>query len=262
MKKAIAVILSGCIFSACTKVVTLDLKTAPPQLVIQGTVSDTAGPSHVYITNSVGFYSDNVFPTVSGAQVTITDATANVTDQLTEARPGDYVSHNIVGWPGHTYLLNVVLNGQTYTASSTMPQPVKVDSIGFEFSRFQKGHINSVANFQDPEGIHNYYKMSNTINGTYVARFSTFDDRLSDGRYLSLRFNNDTADIHTGDHVQMNLTCIDEGAYTWLSEAEQIAYENSNLAAPATPTSNITGGVLGYFSAQTVRTVSAIAPAE
>jgi hypothetical protein len=259
MKKAIAVILSACVFSACTKIITLDLNTAPAQLVIQGTVSDTAGPSHVYLSNSVGFYADNVYPTVSGATITITDSTTNTVDQLTEDLPGDYVSHNITGVPGHTYLLNVQLNGKTYTASSTMPQPVDLDSVGFDHGIASSKHLNSVAYFQDPVGVHNYYKMSNTINGKYVARFNTFDDRLSDGRYLNLRFDNDTADIHVGDLVQMNLTCIDAGAYTWLNESEQIAYDNSNLAAPATPTSNITGGVLGYFSAQTVRSKAAIA---
>jgi hypothetical protein len=52
--------------------------------------------------------------------------------------------------------------------------------------------------------------------------------------------------------VRLSLVGIDKAVYTFLSEAELIAYSNDNLAAPATPTSNITGGCLGYFSAQTV----------
>jgi hypothetical protein len=113
-----------------------------------------------------------------------------------------------------------------------------------------------VANFQDPAGIVNFYKYSTTINGVLDKRFQTFEDRLSDGRYLQDKMDDDTSEIKRNDMVQLSLVGIDKGVYTFLNEAENIAYNNSNLASPATPTSNITGGCLGYFSAQTVSSKS------
>jgi Domain of unknown function (DUF4249) len=241
---------------ACTKTITPALNTAPAQIMIQGAVSDTAGPYYVSIVQSVGFYTENIYPGVSGAAITITDSTTGLRDSLTEASTGLYVTHRLVlGVPGNTYLLNVVLNGKVYMASSTMPQPVPLDSVTFDTSNYKQ--IRAVANFQDPAGIVNFYKYSTVINGVLDKRFQTFEDRLSDGRYIQDKMDDDTSEIKRNDIVQLSLVGIDKGVYTFLSEAENIAYSNDNLAAPATPTSNITGGCLGYFSAQTVSSKSA-----
>src|SRR5580704_9810693 len=123
MKKIAFVVLFSGLLSSCQKIVTLGLNQAAPQLGIQGIISDTAGPYHVLIYKSVGFYSSNVYPNVSGAFVSITDITTGITDSLTETAMGDYTSHVIVGTPGNTYQLKVIVGGTTYTASSTMPQP-------------------------------------------------------------------------------------------------------------------------------------------
>jgi hypothetical protein len=235
--------------SSCTKTITPPLNNSA-QLVIEGAVSDTTGPYHIGIAKTADFYSDNVYPAVSGATVAITDITANVTDILTEARPGDYITHTITGTPGHTYQLKVMLNGITYTALSTMPKPVLLDSVTVDYS--VTNNIRPVANYQDPADQKNYYKYSMRKNGVHVNHFQTFDDRLSNGRYIRDKLDCDTGTFHHGDLVKVNLVGLDAGAFNFLKEAEAVAYDNSNLAAPATPTSNITGGCIGYFSAQTV----------
>lgn len=245
------------VFMACTKTITPALNTAPALLVIQGAVSDTAGPYYVSIVNSVGFYADNTYPGVSGASITITDSTLGLRDSLTEVSTGLYVTHSLVqGLYGHTYLLNVSLSGKVYTASSTMPQLVALDSVTFDTSNSKQ--IRPQANYQDPVGIVNFYKYSMVINGVRDNRFQTFEDRLSDGRYIQDKMDTDTGEVKRFDVVQLSLVGIDKNAYTYLSEAENIAYNNANLAAPATPTSNITGGCQGYFSAQTVSSKTAV----
>jgi len=99
-----------------------------------------------------------------------------------------------------------------------------------------------------------------TINGVLDKRFQTFEDRLSDGRYIHEEMDYDTSEIKRFDTVQLSVVGIDKGVYTFLSEAENIAYGNNNLAAPATPASNISGGCLGYFSAQTVSSKKNVVP--
>jgi len=236
-------------FSACTKTITPTLNNTT-QLVIEGAISDTTGPYHVSISKTADFYSDNIYPGVSGATVVITDATANVTDVLTEATPGDYITHTITGMPGHAYQLRVTLDGKTYTSISTMPQPVLLDSVTMDYS--VNNNFRPVANYQDPVNQKNYYKYSMKRNGIHVNHFQTFDDRLSNGRYIREKLDCDTGTFHHGDIVNVSLVGLDTGAFNFLKEAEAVAYDNANLAAPATPTSNITGGCIGYFSAQTV----------
>jgi hypothetical protein len=258
MKKLLSVILLFSIIVSCTKTITPALNNGATQLVIQGAISDTPGPYYVQIVNSVGFYALNSYPGLSGAAITITDATAGVRDSLTEtSAPGTYVTHTITqGFYGHTYQLLVSLNGKTYTASSTMPQLVKLDSVTFDYSN-GNNQIGPIANFQDPAGIFNDYKFNLVINGVVDARFQTFEDRLSDGRYIRERIDVDTGEIKPNFTVELCLVGIDSNVDTYLSEAAHIAYNNGSLAAPATPTSNISGGCLGYFSAQTVSSKTA-----
>ena len=257
MQKIVSVLLPLAVFISCTKTITPALNTAPAQLIIQGAISDTAGPYYVSVLNSVGFYADNSYPGVSGASITITDSVSGLRDVLTETTTGTYITHSLVqGIYGHTYLLNVSLNGKTYTSSSTMPLPVALDSVNFDNAT--KNTIRAEANYQDPKGVVNFYKYSLVINGVFDKRFQTFEDRLSDGRYIHDKVDADTSEIKLNDLVQLSLVGIDKNVYTYLSEAENIAYSNDQLAAPATPVSNITGGCLGYFSAQTVSSKKAV----
>ncbi len=131
-----------------------------------------------------------------------------------------------------------------------MPQPVLLDSVSVDYS--VNNNIRPVADYQDPISQKNYYKYSMKRNGVHVNHFQTFDDRLSNGRYIRDKLDCDTGTFHPGDMVKVDLVGLDAGAFNFLKEAEAVAYDNANLAAPATPTSNITGGCIGYFSAQTV----------
>lgn len=254
-------ILSICILIlilSCTKTITPKLDTASSQLIIQGAISDTAGPYYVSIVSSVGFYAGNSYPGVSGASVIITDLNAGIIDSLTESSAGMYITHTILqGQPGHTYQLDVRLGTAAYSARSTMPMPVALDSTNFDTS--DTTQINARANYQDPAGIHNFYKFAMVLNSVPDKRFSTFDDRLSDGRYIREKIDADTGEIKRNFKVKLCLVGVDSGVFTYLHEAEDIAYNNSSLAGPANPTSNISGGCLGYFSAQTVSARTAIA---
>lgn len=251
MKKLSVVLIIFFVFEGCTKTITPNLNNGPAQLLIQGAISDTTGPYYVSILNSVEFYADNIYPGVSGANITITDSTTGLKDMLTETTSGLYVTHLLLlGVSGHTYVLNVSLNGKTFTASSTMPKPVLLDSISFDTT--DKKRIRAVANYQDPIGFTNFYKYSLIVNHLVDNRFQTFDDRLSNGKYIHDKVDADTSEIKHNDEVQLNLVCVDPNVYTYLHEAENVAYSNDNLVSPATPVSNISGGCLGYFSAQSV----------
>lgn len=249
--------------SACTKVVQLDLKSVPPQLDIQGNVTNIPGPYTVKLTQSVDFYTANEYPTVSGAVVKISDSTAGVTDSLIETNPGIYSTHSIQGVPGHTYTLFVQSGNGTYTASSTMPLPVTLDSVTYTTSDFgSKPSIQPIPNFQDPAGAANYYQYVIYVNGVQLQKTFVFDDEFSDGRYIHDAIQTDTADIKAGNTVLLNMYCIDKNVYNYMNEVELITDPNqqSQNAAPANPDSNIIGGSLGYFSAHTVSGVTTVVP--
>lgn len=249
--------------AACQKVVQLNLHTTAPQTVIQGDINDSTPPYTVTIGQSVNFYANNTFPPVSGAQVWLGDSTADVSDSLVETTPGNYTTvHFPQAVPGHTYTMRVVINGTIYTAVSTMPQKVPLDSVGYQaFTLFGQTAINPVPYFQDPPTGMHYYQFVETLNGTRVKEVFVFDDRLSSGRYISEPLENDTSDhVNPGDTLLLDMYCIDANVYNYLNEIVLITDPNTQSTSPANPTSNISGGCLGYFSAHTLEGNTSVVP--
>jgi hypothetical protein len=246
---------------ACTKVINLSVPNAATQIVIEGNVTNGPGPYQVSITTTVPFSANNVFPTVDGARVTITD-NAGLYDSLTETAPGIYSTQgNWVGQPGNTYTLSVSVNGGSYTGTSTMPQPVNLDSVTFEqVSRLKKSVIEAVPNFQDPPGVGHYYQFAETINGSPLNKIFVFDDRLSAGNYIHQPLADDSAHLQAGDYLSLNMYCVDENTYNYFRDLAQQQNTGTFAAvlftdvAPANPNNNLSGGALGYFSANTTQT--------
>lgn len=238
------------ILCGCKKVINVNLDNAAIQTVITGGVSNRVGPYKVTISQSVNYSADNVFPPVSGAFVTISGN--GVLDTLSESTPGSYLTHRLQGKPGETYTLFVSVKGKKYTAASTMPRSVHLDSISFVSG--YNNNLFAVANFQDPPGVANYYQFIEYANG---ARFnnergiSVFSDRLSDGRYINRLLYDDSTDIKPGIKLRLQMNCIDEAVFNYWNELLQISNGGGGFSSPtpANPTSNITGGALGYFSA-------------
>ena len=211
------------------------------------------------ITKSVAFYNSNVFPVVSGAVVTITDSNQNIVDSLIENPAGTYSTSKLVGTVGHTYLLDVKSGGQEYKASSTMPLPVNLDSITFiTNSGFGKPSTNAVVNFQDPAGVYNAYNFVQTINNVPSKQIFVFDDRLSDGKYITKQLFNDSSYIQPGALIQIEMQCIDKNVFNYLKELSSSDPTNGQPTSPADPTTNLSNGALGYFSSHTSQKKSAV----
>ena len=252
IKHLVFVFLFASVLAGCKKVIDVKFKNADIQTVITGEINNRPGPYIVTISKTVDFTSDNHFPPVSGAFVTI--AGNGLTDTLKETKPGTYSTSTIKGKAGETYKLYVSVEGKVYTSISTMPQRVRLDSLSFLLGR--NDALYAVANFQDPGGIENYYQFIEYINGEKLPNGrgnSVFSDRLSDGRYISRVIYDDSSDIKSGTTLTVQMNCIDKDVYNYLNELQQISGSGSGFSsqAPANPSSNISGGALGYFSANT-----------
>jgi hypothetical protein len=255
MKKISIFTLGAILLFSCQKVVHLNLNTAPPQLVIQGEVTDAPGPYTVSVDRSVGFYVDNNFPAVDGATVKISDNTG-VTDTLTETSPGNYQTHLLQGAVGNTYTLSVTVNDTTYTAMSTMPARVPLDSVTFDNTGGRRNdRIIPQADFQDPAGIKNYYRFVLYFNGAQFTReIYAFNDRLTDGKYIIQSLRMDSSYLNPGDQLRVDMYCIDVNVYDYFNQLSQSTGAGSfnTSASPANPATNITNGAYGVFSAHTV----------
>jgi hypothetical protein len=248
----VILLLLSVIGFACQKVIDVDLNSAAPQIVIEGNISDSPGPYYVTLSKTVNFDQPNTFPPVTDANVVISDTVGN-SELLTETSPGTYRTSVIQGTPGRTYTLDVTAEGKEYIATSTMPAPVKFDSLTLDY--IVNGPDRSWAfkvDFKDPAGVKNYYHFVLMRNSIISQRFFLYDDRIQDGESITYDLVPDT--LRYKDTVVIFLQCIDKGVYDYFRTASQISNgRGSQSASPANPLSNFNNGALGYFSAYAAR---------
>src|SRR5262249_44887474 len=96
-------------------------------------------------------------------------------------------------------------------------------------------------------------------NGRKEESIFVDDDEFTDGQTVKaqLNYNNDTdnpaRDIKSGDSVRIDMICNDAAVYKFWYSLNNGATGTGESASPSNPVSNITGGALGYFSAQTMQ---------
>src|SRR5690606_24319039 len=125
-------------------------------------------------------YSGNRRP-VSGEVVLLRENEGRITS-LMGREAGNYVLTDGKVRSGKTCYFSVIVDGEKYTASSTMPEPVLIDSIGVVEISFLKETGKSVlVNYQDPPQTKNYYRFTTTVNGVDNGAFWIFNDKFTDG---------------------------------------------------------------------------------
>ena len=250
------------VFGGCKKIIDINLNDASPQIVVEGNIYNTPGPYSIRISKTVNYSADNQFPPVTGASVLVKDITDGTLDTLTESTPGLYFTKKIKGVSGHEYQLLLTTGAQTYTANTILPQPVPFDSVSFEKLSRPGGKIDwyAVINYQDPAGVANYYQFSLLVNGRKINNTFAFEDRLSDGKYVSRTLRTDSTYISLGDSVTVIMNHMGKEGYQFYSTYFQVTGNGSlQSISPANPISNISNKALGYFFASATQTRKAVA---
>jgi hypothetical protein len=254
------------ILTSCEKVIQLDLNNAERKYVIEAVITDQPGTAKVLITQTKDFDEDNNFPGISGAVVTIHES-GGATTTLTETSAGKYESAALTGTSGKAYELSVTIGGKTFSASSTMPQKVNLDTI-YVTDEFIFTDTRKIANadYHDPAGKGNNYRFIQYVNGLKEKQLFIQNDDFTDGRLNNNKLfyftdeDDDSTIIKSGDNVRIDLLCIDPNIYKYWFSLNSGSTGSGDQAAPSNPVTNMQGGALGYFSAHTLQTKAMIAP--
>ena len=244
--------------SSCTKVININLNDSAPRIIIEGSISDQPASCIVKLSKTINYNVPNIFPEIEGALVNITDDLGNRAT-LVEVTPGIYTAKSFPGKVGRTYSISITSEGKTYTATSTMPDPVVIDTITQElFLRGSFGGGNEIKyvkiQYKDPAGINNYYRFIEERNGTLFDAISVDNDLLRDGNTITQDIVNINFPLETGDSVTIFLQTIDKPVFEYFSQLSQITDSyGGQSASPANPVSNLSNMALGYFSAYAVR---------
>lgn len=241
------------LFTACEKVIDLPLKDAEPRLVIEGVVDDTHTEQWVKISETTPFDSSAGQTFISGAAVRVLSSAGKVVS-FEERKPGYYLAQDFKGVSGQTYRLEVNYKGEMYSATSTMPSKVPVDSIGFSESTILDRSFRTInVLFQDPAEEKNFYRFI-IRSGYQDQKYSfIFNDKYNNGKKVIYNMNTVDMDLAPSDSLILEAMMIDGSIYDYWKGVEG---QNPGASNPANPPSNISNGALGYFSAHTLRVIT------
>lgn len=248
------------LFASCQRDIDLTINHPSSLLVIEGNITNLLGVQTVTISNTVPYNKTNVYPPVTGASAAI--STGGRTYSLIQNQDGKYSIPNFRGVEGQAYTLTVQLDSaEVYTATSVMPKLVKMDSIGITAVSVGSKTLRTVSvYYHDPPGDVNQYQFILYINGVQVKHIFTLDDSHTNGRIVNTSLYQNDIEIKPNDRVDVEMQCIDANVYKYLfTLSQQGGNSPSNSATPTNPDSNLSNGVLGYFSAHTAERKTLIA---
>lgn len=233
----ILILSIGLFLTACEDVITVDLDTAPPRLVIDASIDwakNTAGNEQkIVLSTTTGYYSPE-FPTVSGAVITVTNASNTVFEFVETPSTGEYICTNFIPVIGQTYNLKIVLNGETYTASETLTAVPKIeDNIEQNNEGGMTGdEIEITFFYQDNGNEMNYYLNRITQPHTAFPELEVEDDEHSNGNMMQESYSHE--DFKAGDEVEIKLYGISKSYYNYMYKLI-LASGNGGNPFPTTP---------------------------
>ena len=250
------------IFASCTEIIDVDINTVEQQIVVEANIGLNER-AEVHLSRTIKIDNTGVFPGVRGAKIKITDSRGN-SEILTESEPlypGYYTSMNMKGRKGETYRLEISVDNKTITSLSTIPNVAPIDSFKVSRSIYPGGgpSVNPSIpadfyeirlKFSDPVTEKNYYQMLLSVNDIPQSGNYIYDDRLTNGSQMEgfLLIYNPL--MKAGDKIQVEMRCVDRSIYDYFSSLKSAGGPGGS--SPTNPYTNLSGSLLGYFSAHTV----------
>lgn len=283
------------ICAACETEIEVEIPDYQDKIVIEGSI-ENGSPAMVVISKSVPYFStidietlmNDVF--IKNAEVTIESSTGE-TERLTYTLCEDspvylaYVGRNVLGEPGKSYKLTVNYDGKTYTATTSIQQPVKLDSAYLAFLDPTDTLPTSRISLTDNPLTKDYYMFRIKVHGKklhdrlWVTSLPVaFDDATFNGQtvnYEILRSNPSTLFAATmsdeelreyyrltyrkGDTIYLKTSILDDASYQyWSAMTYELAVGQNPFMSPAPVPCNISGdNVIGVWCgyASTIDTI-------
>jgi len=279
MKTWMLLIVSITFFS-CEKNIDFDLKYAEPVLVVDAQVENGLAPV-VALNSSLSFFStisaeilSNSF--VHNADVSMSNGTLThkFKEYTVPVGNGYFISYysidssnlatSFVGEFNKQYSLTIKVNGQVFTAKTTIPPLTKVfDSLWVKAPPPNVDTSKRVLMVRaiDPPGYGNYVRYYTKKNsGLFLPGFnSVFNDEIVDGTTYQGQVDQgvdrnlpaptgDEKFFARGDTISFKLSNIDKGSFTFWNTWEFNQQSIGNpFSQPGKVIGNISNGALGAF---------------
>lgn len=119
-----ALVILILVATSCEDVVEVELQSAPERLVIEASLDWEKGTlgneQTIRLQKSTAFYNTNNATSVTGASVKVTNDTNGAEFIFTDQNNGEYTISTFVPIIDQSYTLEVIYNGETYSANETL----------------------------------------------------------------------------------------------------------------------------------------------
>ncbi len=256
--KLILPVMLVLLINSCEKVIDIDLNEAEPRLVVEGAVTLNSGPYAVKLSTSGDFYTGEGIAPVTDAVVNISGS-GGQQETLMNIGNGIYVTHYIAAVPFTGYTLTINYNGQTYTATDTLPGQVNIKEVSYDLSELGGGGNNQedeyenrydfFCRFQDPSEPGNHYMLQIKRNGEEIAGMRGMYYMLSDENVNGQMVNYPLFGIgaNVNDTITIELSAVGAATYDYFRTLNDALSQGGMGSTPYNPVTNLSNNALGYF---------------
>jgi hypothetical protein len=274
--------------AACEKDIDIKLNDSANKIVIEGHI-ENGQPPYVILTNSLGYFSKLDFNALSSSFIhnaIITVNNGTVTHQLREWKidtvggAAFYIytidtanlSTAFFGELKKSYTLNILVNGNNYTAVTHIPDTLSIDSLWYQLPQQQPSDDSNVVQlkgrYKDPDTLGNYMRyytglgnVGTGLNDRYFAGFNsvwedkfingqTFDFNIDKGVDRNKDFEIKDFNFHAGDTVTIKWSAIDRAHFDfWQTLEFSLQSVGNPFSSPTRVLGNIPGalGIWGGY---------------
>jgi len=235
--------------TGCSEEIELPKADESGKIIIEGNISDMAGPYYVQVTRSIKLSQDTGYPIVKNATVVLKDN--NGQSETLEYENGYYKTKNFTTQYGNTYTLSVTVDGVEYTAVSKMPKKVNLDDV--KYAKLSDNYYYPQPIFTDPAEKGNLYLFQVSQGNGFFNEVALLSDEVGNGevntKYLFTKYH-----ILKNDTVNVEMQSVDMPIFNYFKALPGVTLNGEYSGGgvpPANPVNNISNGALGYFSAHT-----------
>ncbi|RKE98808.1 DUF4249 domain-containing protein [Ichthyenterobacterium magnum] len=273
----IVVLFTLVLVSSCEDVIDVNVPTANPRLVIEASLDwekGTAGNNQtIKLSTSTPYFDTTVNNEVTGALVKVTNAITNDEYNFIDQNDGTYTITNFVPIINDSYVLEVIYNGETYTATETLKSVSEINRVEQSIEGGFDDEVLDVSIFwDDPAGQENYYLIKFKEQGDLLPILEDQSDEFSNGNEMDDFFEKDREDdddqneFNPGDVVDISLYGISERYYNYIrllieqydSGGDPFSSNSAEIRGNCINTTNAQNYAFGYFRLSEFDTVNYI----
>src|SRR5688500_17323137 len=235
--KYISIVLLGASFTACERVISLDLPNGEELPYVDAWITDQPGMQTIKFLKATNYMNSNAAEVISDAQISVVDVTAGKSYPFTY-KNGAYnydAGTTPIGVVGHTYKLNITWKSEQFEATDVLNRNTTIDSLT---SKFEKADGEDKEGYyvklyvRDLPGAVDYYWIRTYRNGALnyhvgemlSADGSFDDDGLTDGYSFIPPFRDGVTSgkepYKKGETVKVLIRSMSEKSYNFMEQVQ------------------------------------------